>query len=248
MCEAESAGLSGGARIAKDHNGYSGKGFAAGFDVVNSRMTVRAVGVRVAGTYSLQLRYARGLKTQGAVTVQAGTGAASTLTLPSTSDWDSWRTVRTNVTLPSGTSDVSLSCPQAGGCGVNVDTVALTRTDAPLLAPHAALGGYRRGLDAFDGNNGSAILNPGILYQDGWSLLDDTASAEYDPATRKLTPAPRTRAATRTATSSATAGTTHGPSTTSRSSRVRRSCCRAGRTASGSPSTSTSPRPTSSRT
>ncbi|WP_395833559.1 TIM-barrel domain-containing protein [Cystobacter fuscus] len=188
ICEAESAGLSGGARTAKDHNGYSGKGFAAGLDVTDSRMTVRAVGVPAAGTYSLQLRYARGLKTPGAVTVQAGTGAASTLTLPPTSDWDSWRTVRTNVTLPSGTSDVRLSCPQAGGCAINVDTVALTKTDAPLLAPHAALGGYRRGLDAFDGDKGSAILNPGLLYQDGWSLLDDTASAEYDPATRKLTP------------------------------------------------------------
>ncbi|MET0400944.1 MAG: TIM-barrel domain-containing protein [Cystobacter sp.] len=188
ICEAESTGLSGGARIAKDHNGYSGKGFAAGLDIVGSRLTVHAVNVPAAGTYSLQLRYARGLKTAGAVTVQAGTGAASTLALPTTSDWDSWRTVRTNVTLPLGTSDVRLSCPQAGGCAINVDTVALTKTDAPLLAPHAALGGYRRGLDTFDGNNGSAILNPGILFQDGWSLLDDTASAAYDLATRKLTP------------------------------------------------------------
>ncbi|MDC0714511.1 glycoside hydrolase family 31 protein [Stigmatella sp. ncwal1] len=188
ICEAESAGLSGGATTAKDHNGYSGKGFAAGLDVAGSQMTVRAVDVPAAGTYSLQLRYARGLKTPGAVTVQAGTGAASTLTLPPTSDWDSWRTVRTDVTLPGGTSDVRLSCPQAGGCVVNVDTVALTKTDAPLLAPHAALGGYRRGLDAFDGNNGSPILNPGLLYQDGWSLLDDTASAAYDPASGKPTP------------------------------------------------------------
>ncbi|SEL43962.1 protein of unknown function [Stigmatella aurantiaca] len=188
ICEAESVGLSGGATAAKDHNGYSGKGFAAGLDVAGSQLTVRAAGVPAAGTYSLQLRYALGLKTPGAVTMQAGTGAASTLTLPPTSDWDSWRTVRADITLPGGTSDVRLSCPQAGGCAVNVDTVALTKTDAPLLAPHAALGGYRRGLDAFDGDKGSAILNPGILYQDGWSLLDDTASAAYEPASGKLTP------------------------------------------------------------
>ncbi|SET19485.1 TIM-barrel domain-containing protein [Stigmatella erecta] len=188
ICEAESVGLSGGATAAKDHNGYSGKGFAAGLDVAGSQMTVRAIDVPAAGTYSLQLRYAHGLKTPVTVTVQAGTGAASTLTLPPTSGWDSWRTVRADITLPGGTSDVRLSCPQTGGCAVNVDTVALTKTDAPLLAPHAALGGYRRGLDAFDGDKGSAILHPGLLYQDGWSLLDDTASAEYEPASGKLTP------------------------------------------------------------
>ena len=188
LCEAESVGLSGGARSAKDHNGYGGKGFAAGLDITGAQLTVRTVDVPAAGTYSLQLRYARGLKTPATVTVQVGTETASTLALPSTSDWDSWRTVRADVTLPAGTSDVFLKCPQTGGCVANIDTVAVTKTDAPLLAPHAALGGYRRGLDGFDGNNGSVILNPGLLYQDGWSLLDDTASAAYDLASRTTTP------------------------------------------------------------
>ncbi|HVV30287.1 MAG TPA: TIM-barrel domain-containing protein, partial [Mycobacteriales bacterium] len=72
-------------------------------------------------------------------------------------------------------------------CNVNVDTVAFVRTGTPLLDPHAPLGGYRRGLDGVDG---SATTSPGLLYQDGWSLLDDSPSALFDPQTHKVTPRP----------------------------------------------------------
>ncbi len=107
------------------------------------------------------------------------------MALPPTSDWDSWNTVRVPVRLSAGSDDVTLGCPtEASNCNVNVDTVAVVAPGGPLLAPHAPLGGYRRDLDTA---NGSVKTNPGLLYQDGWSLLDDTASALYDPATEKVT-------------------------------------------------------------
>ncbi|MFQ1001572.1 TIM-barrel domain-containing protein [Modestobacter sp. SSW1-42] len=188
ICEAESGALSAGARQAADHNGYSGEGFTAGLDVTGATDSVHVVGVPKAGTYALQLRYAKGVAGDGSITVQAGTRPAAAVALPATSSWDSWRTVSTPVVLAAGDNDVRLSCPAAGGCGVNLDTVAVTATTAPLLAPHAALGGYRRSLDGVDGRNGNPTLNPGLLYQDGWSLLDDTTSATYDQATRTATP------------------------------------------------------------
>ena len=190
VCEAESGARSGGAVLAKDHNGFSGKGFTAGLGTAGASDTLHVVRVPAAGTYALQLRYANGLSATGSATVQVGTGTRTTVALPPTSGWDSWRTVSTRVQLAAGTDDVRISCPGTGGCGVNLDTVAVARTSAPLLAPHAPLGGYRRGLDGFDGGNGSPNLYPGLLYQDGWSLLDDTASATYDPATH--TPSSRT--------------------------------------------------------
>jgi alpha-glucosidase (family GH31 glycosyl hydrolase) len=70
---------------------------------------------------------------------------------------------------------VTLGCPTDESCNVNVDTVAVTAAHAPLLAPHAPLGGYRRGLDGVDRG---ALTTPGILFQDGWSLLDDSASSQ----------------------------------------------------------------------
>jgi alpha-glucosidase (family GH31 glycosyl hydrolase) len=188
-CEADTGALAGGAKTATDHNGYSGAGFLAGLEHAGAADTLTVTGVPAAGAYRLQLRYANGragsqpLQTR-TMSVQVGSAAATTATLPATSGWDYWRTVAVPVTLAAGTNTVKLGCPTDTSCNVNVDTVALTTTDAPLLAPHAPLGGYRRGLDGVDGG---ALTTPGLLYQDGWTLLDDSASALFDPATEKVT-------------------------------------------------------------
>ncbi len=116
-----------------------------------------------------------------------GGAAPTTTSLPATSSWDSWRIVSVPVKLAAGTNAVTLGCPDSNACHVNVDTVAVNRSGGPLLAPHAALGGYRRGLD---GQNGSVVTTPGLLYQDGWTLLDDTTSAIFNDASHKVTPRP----------------------------------------------------------
>ncbi|WP_236718101.1 TIM-barrel domain-containing protein [Actinoplanes sp. TFC3] len=182
ICEADSGTPAGGARTASDHNGYSGTGFLAGLESTNASETLQVTGVPAAGTYQVQLRYANGKAGAQPVrsrtmSVQAGTEQAQVVTLPPTSSWDYWRTVSVPVKLAAGNNTLKLGCPDADSCNVNVDTVAVAAQPAPLLAPHAPLGGYRRGLD---GVNGSGPTSAGLLYQDGWSLLDDTASALWE--------------------------------------------------------------------
>jgi hypothetical protein len=186
VCEAESGTLAGGAALASDHNDYSGAGFVAGL-ATGASDTVHVTGVPAPGAYDLQLRYANAQNSARPVSVQAGSAVATSASLATTSSWDSWRTVAVPVQLAAGASDVTLRCPDASSCQLNLDTVAVTKPGATLLAPHAPLGGYRRGLD---GVNGSAVTTPGLLYQDGWSLLDDTSSALYDPVTKKVTQRP----------------------------------------------------------
>src|ERR1700761_2477382 len=186
VCEAESGTLADGAALASDHNAYSGAGFVAGL-ATGASDTVHVTGVPAAGTYALQVRYANAQDSARPVSVQAGSGPASSASLATTSSWDSWRTVAVPVQLAAGTNDVTLRCPDASSCQLNLDTVAVTASGAPLLAPHAPLGGDRRGLDGVDGD---AVTTPGLLYQDGWSLLDDTSSALYNPVTKKVTPRP----------------------------------------------------------
>ncbi|MGC5167999.1 TIM-barrel domain-containing protein [Luteimicrobium sp. DT211] len=188
VCQAETGALTGGAKLAHDHNDYAGEGFTAGLEKPGSSDTISVTDVPKAGDYTLQLRYANWAA--GAAAVQTRTLAVVTgdrttaATLPATSSWDTWRTVRVPVHLARGTNDVRVACTDDTTCNVNVDTVAVTTTRSPLLAPHAALGGYRRSIDGVDG---SALTNPGLLYQDGWSLLDDTTSAAFDPDTQKVT-------------------------------------------------------------
>jgi hypothetical protein len=174
VCEAESGTFGGSAALASDHNDYSGAGFVAGLGTGASDR-IHVTGVPATGTYAVQLRYSNAQPAPRPVTVQG-----ASVSLPTTSSWDAWRTIATPVTLNAGANDVTIGCPDASSCQLNIDTVAVTATGSPLLAPHAPLGGYRRSLD---GVNGYAVTTPGLLYQDGWSLLDDTTSALYSDGT-----------------------------------------------------------------
>lgn len=186
VCEAESGTRGGTATVATDHNDFSGSGFVAGLQTGASD-TVHVIDVPRAGSYALQLRYANAQTAAGSVSVQIGSAAATSATLPTTSSWDSWRTVAVPITLAAGANDVTIGCPDATSCRLNIDTVAVTARNSVLLAPHAPLGGYRRGLD---GVSGSAATTPGLLYEDGWTLLDDTTSAIFEDATKTVTPRP----------------------------------------------------------
>ncbi|MET0426437.1 MAG: TIM-barrel domain-containing protein [Actinoplanes sp.] len=179
VCEADTGALTGGARLADDHNGYAGEGFVAGLERTGAGLALTVTGVPAAGKYQVQVRYANGQAGSQPVqtrtmTVTANEAAPVTATLPPTSGWDYWRTQSVVVSLTAGTNTVALGCPTDQSCNVNVDTVAVAAKNAPLLAPHAALGGYRRGLDNV---NGGTRTYGGLLYQDGWTLLDDSASA-----------------------------------------------------------------------
>ncbi|PZF62879.1 alpha-xylosidase [Curtobacterium sp. MCPF17_047] len=187
VCEAEDAGKAGNAQVATDHNGFSGDGFASGlWGGADSALTTHVTGVPAAGDYALQVRYANGTGNSPALTVAPTGQEATTGTLAPTSGWDYWNTVTVPVHLAAGANDIALGCPTVdNNCNVNVDTIAVVDTASPVLAAHAPLGGYRRDLDTA---NGSVKTNPGLLYQDGWSLLDDTASALYDTASEKTTP------------------------------------------------------------
>jgi hypothetical protein len=185
VCEAEGGTLSGGAALATDHGGYSGSGFVAGLERAGATDTIALTGVPADGQYALQLRYANGTGTARTISIA---GAAGVATLPPTANWETWATAKIPVALTKGDDTVAIVCPDsADGCRVNLDTVAFTAGDAPAPLAHTPLGGYRRGLD---GVNGSAPTTPGLLYQDGWSLLDDTPSALYDHAAGHATPRP----------------------------------------------------------
>jgi hypothetical protein len=192
-CEAEDGLASGSAKVATDHQGFSGSGFVGELNQ-GAGLAERITGVPADGTYTLHLRYANGLGGDGlhqarTATVTAG-GTTRTVSLPATADWDTWGTVSVPVELTAGTDTIGLGCPDATSCHVNADTVAVTATSAAAPQPHLALGGYRRGLDGVNGDNGNPPITPGLLYRDGWYLLDDTTSALYDPATGTATPRP----------------------------------------------------------
>jgi hypothetical protein len=183
VCEAEDGALTGGATLAIDHNGYSGGGFVAGLEKAGAADSVSLRNVPADGSYALQIRYANGGTAARTISTAVNGGTPTSATLPATAGWDTWSTVTVPVTLTKGTDTVAIGCPAADSCHVNLDTVAVTSAGSPILPVHSPLGGYRRGLD---GVSGSAPTTPGLLYRDGWYLLDDTTSAIFDSAMGKV--------------------------------------------------------------
>ncbi|GAA0906501.1 TIM-barrel domain-containing protein [Streptomyces asiaticus] len=192
-CEAEADRVSGTATMAGDHGGYSGGGFVAELNQ-GAGVAAHVVGVPADGSYALQVRYANATGGDGryqtrTATVSSG-GATRTLSLPTTGDWDTWRTASVPIGLKAGANDITIGCPDAVSCHVNLDTVSVTGAGSAAPQPHLALGGYRRSLDGLNGDNGAPATTPGLLYKDGWYLLDDTSSALYDTGTRQVTQRP----------------------------------------------------------
>ncbi|MEV6308217.1 TIM-barrel domain-containing protein [Streptomyces sp. NPDC051840] len=184
-CEAEDAVLTGSTAVATDHEGYAGPGFLAELNQ-GSSVTRRITGIPEDGTYTLRLRYANGAGGDGGhrdreITVGTGDGPDTPLSLPATDDWNTWASASVDVRLKAGTDTVSLKCPDTGSCHVNLDSLSLSTRTAKAPAPHLALGGYRRSLDGLDGDRDpTPWTTPGLLYRDGWYLLDDTPSAVLD--------------------------------------------------------------------
>ncbi|MFF6998254.1 TIM-barrel domain-containing protein [Streptomyces sp. NPDC008313] len=188
-CEAEAGRLGGSAGGATDHTGYAGTGFVAELDK-GSSLTTHVVGVPADGDYTLRVRYANGTGSDGGhrtrtASVTAG-DAHATLAFPATDGWDDWRTASVPVRLGKGENDVTLGCPDDASCHINADTVSVAAAGDPAPAPHLPLGGYRRGLDGVTGSGAAPVTTPGLLNKDGWYLLDDTPSALYDTATKKV--------------------------------------------------------------
>ncbi len=179
-CEAENGVLSGPAVIADEHVGYAGTGFVAELKG-GAGLTQRVSSVPAAGTYTVNLRYANGVGGDGKHEPRTVFLNGQAVTVPVTENWTAWSTAAAQISLPAGTSDLKVTCPDTG-CHVNLDTIGINSAQH-----HLTLGGYRRSLDGYTGNDGAPRLYPGLLYRDGWYLLDDTSSALYNGTT----PTPR---------------------------------------------------------
>jgi len=147
----------------------------------------------------LQVRYANatggdGQNTTRTLSTRVNGSAGPQLSLPPTGSWDTWGTASTTVSLPAGTSTVTVVKNAADSGHVNLDSVALTPTatttfpaaSTALLTtgygagPKDALGGWSRSLD--NPRTLPVPEHPGILARSGWYLLDDSRTALFSAA------------------------------------------------------------------
>ncbi|MEV2270357.1 TIM-barrel domain-containing protein [Nonomuraea africana] len=106
-----------------DHPGYTGTGFVDGFSAAGDAVTFQ-VKADAAGSHQLKFRYANGVAAAASATIQVDGVTAGTLSMPSTSNWDTWGTASLGTSLTSGAHTVKIIY---GSGGVNLDNLVVAR-------------------------------------------------------------------------------------------------------------------------
>lgn len=194
-CEAEDALFPGNVTPGYDHQGFTGTGFASGYEATGSGVQFD-VDAPSAGTWRLAIRYANAVgsdnqSTTRTVTAHVNGAVGPRFSLPPTGSWNTWSTAGVSVDLRAGSNTITIA-QDAGDSGrVNIDSLAVTPTSAGYPAavtntqttgygasPPSQLGGWYRSLDNLPGGlPDSSALHPGVLNRGGWYLLDDTRTA-----------------------------------------------------------------------
>lgn len=155
--EAESAQLSGGARVETEHPGYTGSGYVGGFVDANRGNATATFTVTGTGGHDLTIRYANG--TGGTRTMSlVVNGSTRQIALPATANWDTWGVAHQAVTLAGGTNTIAIRYGAADNGNVNLDNVAVALLPAGLEAESAQLSGGAVIESEHPGYNGSGYV------------------------------------------------------------------------------------------
>ncbi|MDF7807733.1 carbohydrate-binding protein [Pontiellaceae bacterium B12219] len=124
--EAEQANLSGGAKIEKQHTGFSGTGFVGGFYKSGTAKTTFAVNVPEMGTYTVLIRYAAGHNDSSNMAIYANGEKSEMLSFKSTRDWDTWNNLSVSIFLNAGVNTISLRAESSSPDSINIDYIQIS--------------------------------------------------------------------------------------------------------------------------
>jgi hypothetical protein len=129
-CEAEDGTLVSGACYKADHPGYTGSGFVACYDTTASgRGFSQKFSVTAAGAYTLDLRYSAGHDgpnpNGNRTATLTANGSSQQISLPPTTNWNTWSVATVTVQLAAGTNTVSIIKGSADNGWFNMDHLVL---------------------------------------------------------------------------------------------------------------------------
>ncbi|MGK5094882.1 CBM35 domain-containing protein [Deltaproteobacteria bacterium TL4] len=130
--EAEDAVLSGvGIKIMSDHSGYSGTGFAAGFDGTAASCLFTDTS-EISSSVVLKIRYSAGYGTKKNSLYVNGTKIKQ-LSFPDTASWEIWADVSETITIIKGVNTVEIRRDADDEGTINIDRIELKTATLPTL-------------------------------------------------------------------------------------------------------------------
>ncbi|TDC80098.1 family 16 glycoside hydrolase [Streptomyces hainanensis] len=160
--EAEEARLAGGARLADDHDAYSGRGFVAGYGTEGASTTFTVDAAR-GGPHDVGLRYSNGpdpFTGTKTLSVYVNGRRVGQTNLLSTGTWEQWSTQSERLNLRRGSNTITYVHEPDDTGHVNLDLLTVHRSGSPVTL--------------FDGVDRSAFQHgDGRMVE--WPLVDDEA-------------------------------------------------------------------------
>lgn len=136
--QAESASLSGGAKVNTDHTGFSGTGFVDGYWTQGAATTF-TVNLPAAGTRNVTLRYGNGNTSAQTLSLYVNGAKIRQTSLPNLSGWDTWGTKTEALNLNAGNNTVAYKYDAGDSANVNLDQITVadtvTATPTPVVTP-----------------------------------------------------------------------------------------------------------------
>lgn len=153
--EAEDAVLSGGAKKATDHTGFSGTGFTAQMETVGATVAFN-VGVATAGNYLVSLKYSNSMGNARTITIYVNDVKIKQTSLANLANWNSWANQPETLTLQAGANKIAYKYDNGDLGFVNLDFIEMAKSSVT-------------GLDLLESNTIAVYPNPVIgdkLYLD----------------------------------------------------------------------------------
>lgn len=133
--EAESATRTGGVVVATDHTGYTGTGFVGGYTDTNkgNASTAFTVSASAAGSYTTVIRYSNGTGSAKTLSLYLNGTKLKQISLPATTDWNTWATQSETVSLNSGSNTITYKFDTTDTGNVNVDHIVVSDTSTGTM-------------------------------------------------------------------------------------------------------------------
>ncbi len=125
--EAESAELSGGAGVNRDHYFYSGSAFADGMTAVGAEVKFR-VYVPTAGNYKVTMRYANATGSTKTVSTYVNGTDVATASLSNLTDWNTWGNYEQTLLLNAGENTIAYRYDSGDSGNINIDRILVSTT------------------------------------------------------------------------------------------------------------------------
>ncbi|TRX39998.1 TIM-barrel domain-containing protein [Flavobacterium restrictum] len=186
--ETEEMALFGGANLATDHVNYTGTGFVAGLTNIGAGMEWNLNTNVLVGDYVLSLKYANGMGNARTISLYID-NVKTQITLPQTTNWDSWNVFNKNISLTTGAHILKVVCETGDTYNVNVDWLSLSpvsKFNEICEAENATLAGNAISLSDHIGYTGTGFVSglDNVGTRISWGLNNTVASGTYTVSLR----------------------------------------------------------------